>query len=59
MYALKYGALLGLVAYGTYDFTNMAVIKDFTWRITLIDLAWGTFLTGIVAALITRIMMFL
>ena len=49
--ALMYGALLGLIAYGTYDLTNLAVIKGFTTRIALIDMAWGTVLTGAVSAL--------
>ena len=48
--ALTYGALLGLVAYGTYDLTNLAVMKGFTTRIALIDLAWGTALTAFVSA---------
>jgi uncharacterized membrane protein len=49
--ALMYGALLGLIAYGTYDLTNLAVMKGFTTRIALIDMAWGTVLTGTVSAL--------
>ena len=49
--ALMYGALLGLIAYGTYDLTNLAVMKGFTTRIALIDMAWGTVLTGAVSAL--------
>lgn len=48
---LLYGALLGLIAYGTYDLTNLSVMKGFTTRIAMIDLAWGTVLTGSVAAL--------
>jgi uncharacterized membrane protein len=48
--ALTYGALLGLFAYGTYDLTNLAVLKGFTTRIALIDLAWGTALTAFVSA---------
>lgn len=49
--ALIYGALLGLIAYGTYDLTNLAVMKGFTTRIAIIDMAWGTVLTGAVSAL--------
>jgi uncharacterized membrane protein len=48
---LLYGALLGLVAYGTYDLTNLAVMKGFTARIAIIDMIWGSVLTGTVAAL--------
>lgn len=49
------GALLGLIAYGTYDLTNLAVMKGFTTRIALVDLAWGTVLTGVVSAVATAI----
>lgn len=48
---LMYGALLGLIAYGTYDLTNLAVMKGFTTKIAIIDMIWGTILTGSVSAL--------
>ena len=48
--ALLYGAVLGLVAYGTYDLTNLAVMKGFTARIAMIDMAWGTALTAAVSS---------
>lgn len=43
------GALLGLMAYGTYDFTNWAVMRDWPVGLTFIDLAWGTVLTAFAA----------
>jgi uncharacterized membrane protein len=49
--ALLRGALLGLIAYGTYDLTNLAVMKGFTTKIAIIDMIWGTVLTGAVCAL--------
>ena len=49
--ALLRGAMLGLIAYGTYDLTNLAVMKGFTTKIAIIDMAWGTVLTGAVSAL--------
>lgn len=42
--ALLYGALFGLIVYATYDLTNLATLKGWPIEITLIDLAWGTFL---------------
>nr|WP_235578277.1 DUF2177 family protein [Pseudorhodoferax sp. Leaf267] len=48
--ALGLGALLGLLAYATYDLTNQATLKDWPWRVTLADLAWGSFVTGVSAA---------
>lgn len=42
--ALLHGALFGLITYATYDLTNLATLKGWPIQITLIDLAWGTFL---------------
>jgi uncharacterized membrane protein len=47
--ALALGALLGLVAYGTYDFTNLSTIRDWPALVSVIDLAWGTTLSAIAA----------
>jgi uncharacterized membrane protein len=38
-------ALFGLVAYATYDLTNLAVVKDWPVIVTVVDLIWGTFLS--------------
>jgi uncharacterized membrane protein len=48
--ALAYGAFFGLLAYATYDLTNLATIKAWTVKLALMDMAWGTMLTGIAAA---------
>ena len=44
------GALFGFFAYSTYDLTNLAVIKDWPVGLTFIDMAWGTMVSGIAAA---------
>lgn len=44
------GALFGLVAYGTYDLTNHATLANWPWAVTVVDMAWGATLTGVVAA---------
>lgn len=49
------GALLGLVAYATYDLTNQATIKNWPATVTIVDILWGAFLTGIVSLLAVRI----
>ena len=48
--ALMQGAALGLVAYATYDLTNLATLKDWPLSVTLVDMAWGAFLTGLAAS---------
>jgi uncharacterized membrane protein len=45
--ALQRGALLGLLAYATYDFTNQATLRDWPWHLTLIDLVWGAVISGV------------
>ncbi|MGI9363756.1 MAG: DUF2177 family protein [Rhizobiaceae bacterium] len=47
--AALYGALFGFFCYATYDFTNLATLKGYTTTVALVDLTWGTFLTGISA----------
>lgn len=43
------GAVLGFVAYATYDLTNQATLNVWSLRLTLIDLCWGTALTTVSA----------
>ena len=48
--ALLLGAVLGLVAYGTYDFTNLSTLRHWPLTLSLIDVCWGVLLTAISAA---------
>lgn len=47
--AVLMGGLFGFFCYATYDLTNMATLKVWPLRVTLIDLAWGVFLTATAA----------
>jgi uncharacterized membrane protein len=47
--ALLQGAILGFLCYATYDLTNMATLKNWPLTIVIVDILWGTFLTGSVA----------
>ena len=40
------GTLLGLAAYGAYDLTNHATLKNWPVVMTIVDMAWGSLLTG-------------
>lgn len=44
--AVKRGAGLGLVAYGTYELTNWSVIKNWPAKLVPVDIAWGVALTS-------------
>jgi uncharacterized membrane protein len=62
--ALKTGApvlipamIIGAMAYGTYEFTSYAIMRDWHWQMVATDTIWGTVLTGLSAwggVMITR-----
>ncbi len=44
---LLWGALYGLVLYGVYDLTNLALVKDWPLFIVVVDIAWGMAVNGL------------
>ena len=48
--ALVLGAILGFAAYGTYDITNMATLKNWPAFMSVVDMAWGAILTAAASA---------
>ena len=44
--ALVNGALIGMLAYATYDLTNYATLRPWTLTITLADIVYGTVVVG-------------
>lgn len=52
---LLYGAAMGMIVYGIYDFTCLAILKDWPLKMAFVDWAWGTFLCGWVAMLTTAL----
>jgi len=47
--ALVLGILLGVIAYGTYDMTNLATLRGWPVALSAVDLIWGSTLTGLSA----------
>lgn len=47
--ALVGGLVLGLMAYGTYEFTNYATLARWSMQQVVIDTIWGGVLTGATA----------
>ena len=45
------GIVFGVVAYGTYNLTNMATIKNWSINVVVVDMIWGGILTGSSSAL--------
>jgi uncharacterized membrane protein len=44
------GALVGLMAYGTYDLTNWSTLKGYSAQLALADMAWGICISAIAAS---------
>ena len=42
-------AVIGAMAYGTYEFTSYAILRDWHWSMMLVDTTWGMVLTGVSA----------
>ena len=51
IYAIFGGAFFGFVCYATYDLTNLATMKNWPIKITVIDLIWGSFVSSITCLL--------
>ena len=47
--AFVMGAVVGAMAYGTYEFTSYAILRDWHPSMVATDLIWGTVLTGVSA----------
>ena len=43
------GALLGFIAYCTYDLTNLATLNGWPVKVAMLDIAWGTFISALAA----------
>ena len=49
LWVLGNAALIGALGYGTYEFTSLAVMEDWSWQMVLTDFTWGTCLTAVSA----------
>ena len=48
--AILPAAIIGAMAYGTYEFTSYTIMKVWHPSLVIVDVAWGTVVTAIVAA---------
>ena len=53
--ALINGALLGLVAYGCYEFTSWTIMKDWSVKLVVADIVWGVIISGLSAYVAVRV----
>ena len=47
--ALVRGSVYGLITYSTYDLTNLATLRDWPWKMSLVDILWGVVLCASVS----------
>ena len=57
-HAAAMGALFGLIAYATYDLTNMATLKGWPLSLTIVDMIWGTLASSLAAMIGTATTLF-
>ena len=43
------GLLFGAIAYGTYDLTNFATLRNWTLQITVVDIVYGALVSAVAA----------
>lgn len=48
--ALLWGGLFGLFAYATYDLTNLATLKSWSLKLSVMDMAWGACVSAAASA---------
>ncbi len=48
-HAVIYGALFGFFTYATFDLTSNAIFKKWPFKITVIDMIWGTSLCCLIS----------
>ncbi len=53
--AALWGGFFGLVGYGIYDLTNYATLTQFSLRMTVVDMAWGSVLCAATAVVMTLV----
>ena len=49
---LGWGAAFGFVGYAMYDLTNLATVRDYSIKLTALDIAWGTVLSAVVTLIV-------
>ena len=51
----KDAALLGLIVYGVFDFTNYAIFRNYGLPVAIMDTLWGATLMGVTAYIWTKL----
>ncbi len=44
---LLHGALFGFFCYATFELTSMSMLKNWSWAVVVVDIAWGSLVTAV------------
>ena len=44
---LLFGALFGFFCYATFDLTSLALLRNWSWAVAVVDVSWGAAVTAV------------
>jgi len=44
---LLFGALFGFFCYATFDLTSLALLRNWSWSVAVVDVGWGAAVTAV------------
>uniref|UniRef100_A0A6C0BEZ1 DUF2177 family protein n=1 Tax=viral metagenome TaxID=1070528 RepID=A0A6C0BEZ1_9ZZZZ len=53
--AIRVAGLLGLLTYAVYNFTNLAVLRDYSWKVAILDTLWGGVLFTLTSFIVVKL----
>lgn len=53
--AMIKGGILGLIIYGVFDFTNLAILKNYPLPFVIADIGWGVVVFGLVSLIVVKL----
>lgn len=53
--AIRVAGLLGLLTYAVYNFTNLAVLRDYSWKVAILDTLWGGILFTLTSFIVVKL----
>jgi uncharacterized membrane protein len=54
-FSILWGACMGLIVFGVFDMTNLAILKNYPITFVFTDIAWGTFAFGAVSLISSKV----
>ena len=58
--AFMWGSFTGFIIYGAHDLINMSTLTNWSWKIVIVDIVWGTIvcgMVGVIASMFSKIVL--